>query len=500
MIIVQIAAASLRFLCLCQNNNYRIPFGKRCINFALGNAGLLLPVIALVWASGSQVYDKVIRIMYSALSALTVFYRVSAYRTRVKFTPRAICVYIVAVASASIAVALSAALISDVRVASTVCAAVGILAPLFTVLALALANPFYEKKNRRFIDSRCRKLRESNALKIGITGSYGKTSCKNILAAILERKYSVIATEKNYNTPMGIALTAERMTGREEIFIAEMGARRRGDIAELAALVKPDYSITTGVCAQHLATFKSAHNIFLEKSELSKNTGFVSVFNCNDKYALKMYKECRGGKVKVCCNKTGDVYADDVKTGCDGSSFKLYHKDGVLELQTRLLGKHNVINIALCAALALELDVSAEAIADAVRELKPAPHRLEYSFANGIHILDDSYNSNVQGIKYALEVLDSFGSRRVILSQGIVEGGKKGAELNRAAGREMALHADAVILCGRNAKNIGAGLQDAGYTGELYRCRNLKHARSRFKDILRAGDALLLQNDLPDVY
>lgn len=376
----------------------------------------------------------------------------------------------------------------------------GVVAPLFINLSTCALYPYFERKNAKFIERNCAKLVESNAIRIGITGSYGKTSCKNILCALLQRKYSVICTEKNYNTPMGIALTAERMTGKEDIFIAEMGARRRGDISYLADLVKPHYSITTGVCSQHLATFKSVHNIFWEKSELSKRTQILSVFNCNDKYALKMYKECKAKKLKVCVNKEGDVYATDISCDERGSRFKLIYKDRTLELQTKLLGRHNVINIALCAALALELDVDERAVCDAVKELKPIPHRLEYIYSNGIHILDDSYNSNPLGIRSATEVLAGFSGRKIVLSQGLVECGRKCAELNKNVGRELAYRADVVILCGRNAKNIEKGLTECGYEGKIYRFRDLKRAQAHFKEILQIGDVLLLQNDLPDIY
>lgn len=500
LVLVQVAAASLRFLCLSQNNAYKLPLNGRTLTFFALNCALLAPTLFMGLFLKNDVCGMIIKLLYATAACLVLFFCEVNHRTHTKFTRRARAVYAINLCAAFICIALIASLVPEERIAVAASSGAGMCAPVFTLLACLVSNPHFEKKNAKFVAEQCGHLRESNAIKIGITGSYGKTSCKNILYAMLSRKYLVAVTDRNFNTPMGIAITAEKMTGREEIFIAEMGARRRGDISLLADLVQPDYSITTGVCAQHLGTFKSLHNIYLEKSELSRRTKTASFFNCNDKYALKMYKECKGRKIKVCCNKSGDVYATDLTTDCRGSSFTLCYGDDTLVLQTRLLGKHNVINIALCAALALELGVDREAIRDAVKELKPVPHRLEYIYSNGIHILDDSYNSNPLGVRCALEVLDDFDARRVVLSQGIVEGGKRSAELNARVGRELARHADCVILVGRNARYVGRGLEQAGYKGEVVRFRDLKGAQKHFKEILRTGDALLLQNDLPDVY
>lgn len=374
------------------------------------------------------------------------------------------------------------------------------LSPLAMMLAELITFPYFNSKNKKFIHAAAKKLADMRIIKIGITGSYGKTSCKNILAKMLSKKYIVSSTPKNYNTAMGIALAIDGLRGDEEIFIAEMGARKRGDIRELADMVKPDYSLTTGVCEQHLKTFKSLHNVFSEKSELSKNTSILSAFNCNDKYVLKMYREFRGRKMKVCCNKKGDVYSDEIMTDARGSRFTLRLKYAVLDIQTCLLGKHNIINITLCAALAETLGVSPEEIKEAVKELRPAPHRLEYAYGNGIHILDDSYNSNPSGVKYALECLGEFEGRKVLLTQGLVEMGRLEKSANETVGFRASSVADVAILVGKNSKAVEAGLKRGEYKGEIYKFRTLKAAEREFANILKIGDVLLIQNDLPDTY
>ena len=122
--------------------------------------------------------------------------------------------------------------------------------------------------NRRYIRDCKRVLDQSDIVKIGITGSFGKTSVKNILTGILSQKYRVLSTPGSYNTPLGISLTVKKLDATHDIFIAEMGARHVGDISDLAAIVKPQYAVLTGVNTQHLESFGSEEKILETKFEL----------------------------------------------------------------------------------------------------------------------------------------------------------------------------------------------------------------------------------------
>jgi len=423
-------------------------------------------------------------------------------RTKYKFTKRAKSLFIVTSAvffSVNLAIVLP---IKNDILAITLSIGSAAFYPLFILAALALVNPYYEKKNAAFVKKMSEALAKKNIVKIGITGSYGKTSCKNILKAMLEKKFVTAASKENFNTPMGLAIAIKELKGDEEVFIAEMGARRRGDIAFLADMIKPDIGIVTGVSPQHLKTFKSVHNIYIEKQMLAKSVeeSGLAIFNANDRASLKMFKEHKGAKFRTAVNKRGDVYAENLTVNADGCKFDLVIENEVLGCRTKLLGKHNVINITMCACVAHYLGVENDKIVEAIRELKPVPHRLEYFRANGIHILDDSYNANMNGIKSALECLSSFDARKVVLAQGIVELGKKQAVANREVGRLLSRAADVVMLTGSNKKRIKEGLTLDGFSGKIYEFPTLKKTQAAFKDILTEGDVLLLQNDLPDIF
>ena len=168
-----------------------------------------------------------------------------------------------------------------------------------------------------------------------------------------------------------------------------------------------------------------------------------------------------------------------------------------VRIETALLGRHNVLNIVLCAALAHKMGISLAEIAYAVRGLRPVPHRLEATTAGGITIIDDSYNANIEGVGCALEVLAAFKGRKVLYTQGIVELGHKQREINRKLGKLAAAVADVVMLSGVNARAIADGLREGGFGGEIHRYSGLSEAREAFKTLLRNGDVLLIQNDIP---
>lgn len=487
---------SLRYLVCAQKNNYVFVFGKKTFFYWLVIAAISLPIIFLdIFDDGGYLFETA-KIVWSCIVVAVAYVYTLSFKTKLKFTERATKNYVVCVAFSVLFATIPAAFLSE-KISVCYSSCTPLVSPFFTLFSTIFTRGYFERKNIEFIKKQARRLADSNVIKIGITGSFGKTSCKRILAEMLSEKYKVISTESNYNTPMGIALTVEKTEGEEEVFIAEMGARKKGDIKYLCETFKLDIGIITGVCAQHMQTFKSLHEIYTEKSELSKATA-VCAFNCNDKYALKMYKERKGVKLRSCIGKTGDAYADNVSVSLENTKFDLHINNEVYTTETKLLGRHNLQNIVLCTTIASYLGVDGERISAAIKKLAPTPHRLEYLYANGIHILDDGYNSNEVGIRYATEVIDSFDGRKVAVSQGIAEGGKERKRLNFSVGKTLSEHVDVIILCGANRRLIKKGI-GKNYVGKTYVYRTLATAQKRFGKILKKGDLLFLQNDLPDI-
>jgi UDP-N-acetylmuramoyl-tripeptide--D-alanyl-D-alanine ligase len=370
------------------------------------------------------------------------------------------------------------------------------LMPLLLLFILFFANlldGIYENiHNKKYIALAKGKLSPS-AVKIGITGSYGKTTVKNILAAMLSKKYKVLATPASFNTPMGIAKCVNGSGADYEVFIAEMGARKAGDIAELCELVKPNYSLLTGVCGQHIESFGSVENVLAAKSEIVGGTD-GPVFVGKDENTAKIVGE----------NVTfvGESWYKNVRCTADGTSFVLVAGGKETPIFTRLLGAHTAKNIALAAALALQLGVSLEEIAEACKELDYIPHRLQVLHGeNGVTVLDDSYNANIEGASRALEVLQLFPGKKIVVTPGIVELGILEEEVNARLG-SMLVEADHVILVGDSlvAAVKNGYLAAGGEVENLQTVFTLEQAKGVLSELVTAGDTVLFLNDLPDIY
>ncbi len=305
------------------------------------------------------------------------------------------------------------------------------------ILPLELAiKQFYMKKAAK-------KLASKKCIKIGITGSYGKTSTKNILYEMLSKNYKVCVTPANFNTEMGITKTILEKLDDDDIFIAEMGARHSKDIAILTKLVRPDYGIITTIGAQHIETFKTLENIEDTKFELVENMkpcGTV-VFNGDSASTTRLFKRCKKNKFLTCA-ENASAKAKDIYLDSHGSRFTLVIEGKEIKMKTRLLGKCNIDNIVTAAMLSHILGVSVQDIQDAVYALEPTPHRLELIKSGNISIIDDSYNSNLIGAREALEVLKSFNGRKIVVTPGFVEMGQEQNKLNFQLGAMFAVACD----------------------------------------------------------
>ncbi len=368
------------------------------------------------------------------------------------------------------------------------------LVPFLLMAANAFTGIFEELRNRRFVKWAGQILEKSGVIRIGIVGSYGKTSVKNILKTLLSEKYSVIATPESYNTPMGIAKTvhSNECEGKQ-IFIAEMGARKRGDVKELCELVKPDYAVFTGICPQHIATFGDLDGVWAEKSE---------ILRCGAKKVV-----CGNGLKDRLTESDEHIFLDggveELHCGAIATSFELKLYGTPYTVKTKLLGKAAVENIRLAVAICIELGLTAEEILRGIEKLQPIPHRLQLIENGGIYILDDGYNTSPKGAEEAIEALKRFGGRRCIVTPGIVECGVLEVQLNGELGEKIAkAQFDQVILVGETL--VGAvknGYENAG--GDIEKCKTVKTldgAKELLSDWLQQGDAVLFLNDLPDVY
>lgn len=376
------------------------------------------------------------------------------------------------------------------------------LLPLILCLANAITGIFENANNEKFVKRAGQVLDETKILRIGIVGSYGKTSLKNILNTILSEKFAVVATPASYNTPLGIAktVTDESFQGKE-IFVAEMGARKAGDISQLCQLVKPDYALFSGVCEQHVKTFCSLENVWAEKSEILRYGVKKAV--CGESLKERILAEFGGAENAERIILADSSFVQDVQFFATHTSFTMTLGGEKIAVDTKLLGEAAVENILLAALLCKELGMTAEEIGKGVAKLQPVEHRLQLIESGGAYILDDAYNGNPLGAKRALAALARFDGRKCVITPGLVECGVLEEKINGELGEEIARYSfDKVMLVGDTL--VGAvknGYENAGGDKEkLAVYKTLDDAQAALVEWIRAGDAVVYLNDLPDIY
>lgn len=378
----------------------------------------------------------------------------------------------------------------------------------YIVAAAAFIEAPYEKKiNAGYFKAAQEKLASMPGLiKIGITGSYGKTSTKFALRDILSVKFRVLATPSSYNTPMGVSTVINNdLSGEHQVFIAEMGARHVGDIKELCDLVHPKYAMITSVGEQHLETFGTLANIANTKNEIMESlpkdgVGFFG-YDGQDTFLDRLYKERGGEKYRAGFDEDCDMVISGVAVDEQGSRFTLTFGEESVRCRTALLGRHNISNIALAACMAKRLGMTMDEIARGVRRIEPVEHRLQL-IPGDITVIDDAFNSNPSGAAEALNVLSAFKGRRIIVTPGMVEQGEREEALNYEFGARMKGKADLAILVGKkHTKPIYDGMVKTGFNADsIIVASDFAEATASLRGISRRGDVVLFENDLPDNY
>lgn len=481
-----------------QLESYQLPGYKKSVRRNFAKA--LLPGAAI-----AVVCLMIQPLFWSGAAAIVIgagFYwmmrRVQAKKALV-FTPRVkrLCVAIVLV-EAVLCLGLSC-------ITPKLCLLMPLLAPLVLALCALCVTPIEKHINMGYFRDAQRRLdAQPELIRIGITGSYGKTSTKFLLRTILSEKYNVLATPSSFNTPMGVTrIIREQLKPEHDVFIAEMGARHVGDIAELVELVHPRMGILTSVGPQHLDTFGTVENITNTKYELIAGLpeDGIAIFAKDGAICEALYQRC---PLKDKHLAGEEIWTENIQVGPLGSSFDLVSKAGErISCTTCLLGEHALSNLMLCAQAAHALGLTMEEIAAGIAACESVEHRLQLlPTGNGVTVIDDAFNSNPIGAAAALRVLSVFPGRRIIITPGMVELGEREDEYNREFGRQMASSADiAILVGGKHTAPIREGLMEAGFGSQnCFVVSTLEESTRVLGTLVRAGDVVLYENDLPDNY
>lgn len=381
---------------------------------------------------------------------------------------------------------------------------------VFVIIAVVILIPVENQINRKYWNEAASILKSMPDLTVvGITGSYGKTSTKHYLQRILSEQFEVLMTPGSYNTTMGVIRTIrEFMKPYDKVFICEMGAKQNGDIKEICDLVHPKIGIITAVGPMHLESFKTMENVQATKFELvdSLPENGLAVINDDFEYCANRIVSNVETKRYTLENKSEASYvAEDVKYSPEGTTFIIKGPDGFeLPLFTRLVGACNISNLLGAVIVAIHMGMSKERIKYAVGKIEQVEHRLSIkSTPGGVTIIDDAFNSNPSGAKMALEVLENFkDGKRIIVTPGMIELGEQQFTLNESLGKAIAKSVDVAIIVGEyNRKALVKGICEGKFKNEnLYEVGSFNDAQHVLAKILKSGDTVLYENDLPDTF
>jgi UDP-N-acetylmuramoyl-tripeptide--D-alanyl-D-alanine ligase len=375
-------------------------------------------------------------------------------------------------------------------------------APALVDAALFSTAPIERRLSDRFVTAAAERLRRVAPTIVAITGSYGKTSTKSHIAHLVAGTKTVVPTPSSFNNRGGLARAVnEHLAEGTDVFVAEMGTYGPGEIRDLCRWCPPEIAVMTAIGPVHLERFGSEDSILVAKSEIAEGASTV-VVNSDDRRlaALGSVLDAGAERRRVVRAAIEDPSAD----------VRLHSEDGKV---TVIVGGKTVgapvplppgiqpSNVACAVAVALQLGVPAEAVVERIPTLPSVANRLTAdTSASGVYVIDDTFNSNPAGSRAALELLGAAPStgKRVVVTPGMVELGRRQAEENEAFGRAACQVASTVVVVGLT--NRRALLRSTAGLRPAIVVRTRDQAVEWVRANLGPGDAVLYENDLPDHY
>lgn len=375
---------------------------------------------------------------------------------------------------------------------------------MFLLGVAMIAQPIEKRIKNVYKQSALLKLKQCNCIKIGITGSYGKTSIKNILNEVLSTKYFCCATPLSYNNEMGITKTIlEKLSFFHEVFICEMGADHLHEIEDLSKMIEPSIGIVSAVGPQHLQTFHSIENILHEKLQLIEHLpkDGIGIINVDNQYLRNAVLDVKCRIVTVAIHHQADYQAKNIVCTPTGSSFEVEHHHRSVSYHIPLLGEHNVLNCLIAIALANELHLEEMLVQYALNHLMPIAHRMEIKSYYKATLIDNAYNSNPDSALEALKILKMMPGKHFLITPGFIDLGDMHEAYSKTLGEQIAQYADVVILVGKRVTEIEEGALKGGMSKDvIFHVSSMKEALNEMIGMIHENDTILIENDLPDIF
>ncbi len=334
---------------------------------------------------------------------------------------------------------------------------------------------------------------------IGITGSVGKTTTKELIAEVLAQRYRVLKTQGNLNNEIGLPLTLLRLTAAHQAAVLEMGFYVPGEIAFLCDIAQPQVGVITSIGTVHAERAGSQEAIAAGKSELVQALPpaprGVAILNWDDPWARWMADKTRAQLFTYGLDAAADLRADQIEgLGLKGIRFRLHFRKDVIHLRVPIIGRHSVHTILRSVAVGLVAGVSWQEIIYALQHSQSQLRMVTVNLSNGAMILDDSYNAAPESTLAALNLLSEINGRKIAVLGDMLELGIYEREGHEKVGMRAAQVADTLITVGKLARTIAESAQRAGLPAEkIYVTEGVEQATDLLREMLDEGDVALVK-------
>ena len=336
---------------------------------------------------------------------------------------------------------------------------------------------------------------------VGITGSNGKTTTKDMTASVMSSKYQVLKNEGNLNNAIGVPMTLFRLSQAHEIAIIEMGTGSPGEMSHLVEIAQPDVAVVTNIGPTHLEFFGSVGAVAIEKGLLVQAAS-SSVLNADDPRAVRM-RDLVNGRV-VLFGLERDRLTDDHVLAADISQdqygrpeFTLVTGQESIRVHLPSLGRHNIYNALAAASVGILFNIPLDGIKNGLELYEGTSMRMQEVILDGVRIIDDTYNSNPVSLRAAVDFLSQLEchGKRIAVIGDMLELGEQSDELHREAGSFIAdRQISTLVTVGDKASRIAEGALGDGFSGDsVFICGSNSEAVERLRKIMGSGDIVLIK-------